>query len=73
MSTSPICVTIPDSVIYIVVFGAVAAVIAAIGNLCGMSCPFVSNMLQNRIHRKNTGLLVNVNEQISATRNSNNV
>lgn len=71
MSTSSVCVNIPDSVIYMLVFGAVAAVIAAIGNVFGMSCPFFSNFIQNRIHNRNASLLQLITEQIDTQRNSN--
>ena len=73
MSDSSVCINIPNGVVYILVFGAVSAIVAAIGNVFGMSCPFLSNYMQNRIHHRNTGLLVNMNEQIDAQRNLNNV
>lgn len=71
MGDSSVCITIPDSVITIVVLGAVAAIIGAIGNVLGMSCPFLSNFIQNRILHNNTGLLINMNEQIDAQHNQN--
>lgn len=71
MSTSSVCLNIPDSVYYIIVVGAIAAIVGSVGNIFGMSCPFLSNFLQNRIHREHTGLLININEQIDARRDDN--
>lgn len=65
MSTPSVCINIPSSVMYVLVVGAVGAIVAAFGNLCGMSCPFFSNMMQNRIHTQNTGLLRLMNEQLN--------
>lgn len=66
MSDPSVCVTMSNSTIYMVVIGAIAALIAMIGTLCNMSCPFLSNSIQNRIHSRNTGLLQLVNEQMES-------
>lgn len=52
-----ICTTLPDSFMYVIVFGAVAAVVSVIMTMTGMSCPFLSNLWQNRIHNNNNHLL----------------
>jgi len=64
MSDSSVCVNVPNGVIYVLIFG---AIVAALGNLCGMSCPFLSNYMQNTV------LLINMNGQIDAQRNQENV
>lgn len=70
MNNSTVCLDIPNSVLYVIVIGAIAAIIGTISNVFGMSCPFVSNILQNRIHTNNTGLLVHMNEQLQTHRNN---
>lgn len=62
-----ICTTFPDSVMYIVIFGAVAAIASIFMSITGMSCPFLSNLMQNRIHNNNNHLLGLINENLGNT------
>lgn len=71
---SSVCITIPDSLYYVLIVGSVGAAISALGTICGFSCPFVSNMLQNRSIQRTNGLLDVVIDQIAIQRNQvNNV
>lgn len=73
MSDPSVCVTISNGTMYMIIAGSVAALLAVLGTICNMSCPFLSNSMQNRIHGRNTGLIQLLNEQMSVQREPYNV
>lgn len=65
---SSVCITIPDNTYYLFIVSSAITMVSTILHIFGCSCPFISNMIQNRILHRNTGLLELVVDQVYAQR-----
>lgn len=66
---SNICINVPDHVYYLFIVSAGMTMFSTIVSLLNFTCPFVSNMIQNRILHRNTGLLELLVDQFYAQKN----
>lgn len=64
---SNVCINIADSTVSVIIFGSVAAIVAAIATILNMFCPFISSMVQNKGFFQNNPFLQMAKAQTTQT------
>lgn len=63
---STLCIIIPDSIYYLIIAGSILSILSMIITIIGWSCPFLSNILQNRIINRHVGLTEYLTDHVAA-------